>query len=298
MTDMGNQNHNQFQPAGGATPAPAPQGVPAQDAAPKPSTSEPSECAKLPLGVVLEIAGSGSQIALDPERLNECMEDDDPSVMLAGQVGSQIKIRVGNSWLLASVRTQRKDRRANGGILADIDFLGEGVEEKLTGVLRGFRRGVTRYPIPGAMVYPATTEDLKQVYASDGRANIQIGTVFPTKDIRAGIYVDAMLGKHFALLGSTGTGKSTSAALILHRICDVSPKGHIVMIDPHGEYAAAFKDNGAIYDVNNLALPYWLMNFEEHCEVFVTSTGSDHNMDCDILAKCLLAARAKNRMAE
>ncbi len=298
MTDMGNQNHNQFQPAGGATPAPAPQGVPAQDAAPKPSTSEPSECAKLPLGVVLEIAGSGSQIALDPERLNECMEDDDPSVMLAGQVGSQIKIRVGNSWLLASVRTQRKDRRANGGILADIDFLGEGVEEKLTGVLRGFRRGVTRYPIPGAMVYPATTEDLKQVYASDGRANIQIGTVFPTKDIRAGIYVDAMLGKHFALLGSTGTGKSTSAALILHRICQAAPDGHIVMIDPHGEYSAAFRQTGLILDVSNLQMPYWLMNFEEHCEVLLTSNGNERQVDEDILAKCLLKSRQKSRLAE
>ncbi|MBE5074898.1 DUF87 domain-containing protein [Erythrobacteraceae bacterium E2-1 Yellow Sea] len=298
MTDMGNQNHNQFQPAGGATHAPVPQGVPAQDAAPKPSTSEPSECAKLPLGVVLEIAGSGSQIALDPERLNECMEDDDPSVMLAGQVGSQIKIRVGNSWLLASVRTQRKDRRANGGILADIDFLGEGVEEKLTGVLRGFRRGVTRYPIPGAMVYPATTEDLKQVYASDGRANIQIGTVFPTKDIRAGIYVDAMLGKHFALLGSTGTGKSTSAALILHRICQAAPDGHIVMIDPHGEYSAAFRQTGLILDVSNLQMPYWLMNFEEHCEVLLTSNGNERQVDEDILAKCLLKSRQKSRLAE
>ena len=53
-----------------------------------------------------------------------------------------------------------------------------------------------------------------------------------------------MLGKHFALLGSTGTGKSTSAALILHRICEAAPEGHIVMIDPHGEYSAAFRNTG------------------------------------------------------
>src|SRR3546814_14015126 len=91
---------------------------------------------------------------------------------------------------------------------------------------------------------------------------------------------------------------STSAALILHRICDLAPQGHIVMIDPHGEYSAAFKGNGAVYDVNNLAMPYWLMNFEEHCEVFVTSEGAERTIDCDLLAKCLLAARAKTRMAE
>jgi uncharacterized protein len=84
---------------------------------------------------------------------------------------------------------------------------------------------VTRYPIPGALIYPATSNDLRQIYASDGRSIIQVGTVFPTKDIRAGLYVDAMLGKHFALLGSTGTGKSTSAALILHRICEHAPEG-------------------------------------------------------------------------
>jgi len=254
--------------------------------------------ARLPIGVVLEISGSGSQIALDLQRITECMDDADPSVALAGQVGSQIKIRVGDSWLLGSVRDQRKDRRTEGGIIAHIDFLGEGSEEKLTGHIHGFRRGVTRYPIPGAMIYPATTRDLEQIYASDGRASITIGKVFPTKDIRAGLYIDAMLGKHFALLGSTGTGKSTSAALILHRICEAAPKGHIVMIDPHGEYSAAFRTTGQILDVSNLQMPYWLMNFEEHCEVLLSSSGNDRQTDQDILAKVLLAARAKNRLAQ
>lgn len=258
-----------------------------------------NENAVLPIGVVLEIAGSGSQIALDPQRLTECFEDDDPSVALAGQVGSQIKIRVGTGWLLASVRTQKKDgRRGAEGIIANIDFLGEGDEEKLTGKIHSFRRGVTRYPIPGALVFPATNADLRQIYASDGRSSIQIGTVFPTKDIRAGLYIDAMLGKHFALLGSTGTGKSTSASLILHRICEAAPDGHILMIDPHGEYSAAFRNNGLILDVSNLAMPYWLMNFEEHCEVFLTTTGNERQEDADILAKCLLKARYKNRLAE
>jgi DNA helicase HerA-like ATPase len=217
---------------------------------------------------------------------------------LAGQVGSQVKIRVGKGWLLASVRTQRQDAKTPGGIMAQIDFLGEGDEERLTGRIHSFRRGVTHYPIPGALVYPATSHDLRQIYASDGRSSIQVGTVFPTRDIRAGMYIDAMLGKHFALLGSTGTGKSTSAALILHRICESSPEGHIVMIDPHGEYSAAFKQTGMIFDVSNLQMPYWLMNFEEHCEVFLTSSGNDRQEDMDILSKCLLAARSKNRLAE
>jgi hypothetical protein len=251
-----------------------------------------------PIGVVLDVGGAGSQIAFDAQRLNECAQDADPSVALAGQVGSQIKIRVGNAWLLASVRNQKQDTKTSGGILSAVDFLGEGEEERLTGRIHSFRRGVTGYPIPGALVYPATSQDLRQIYASDGRPSIQIGNVYPTKDIRAGLYIDALLGKHFALLGSTGTGKSTSAALILHRICESAPEGHVILIDPHGEYSAAFRNTGIILDVSNLQMPYWLMNFEEHCEMFLTSSGNDRQEDADILAKCLLQARMKNRLAD
>ena len=250
------------------------------------------------IGQVIEIAGSSSQIVIDNHALIELAEDSDPSIAMAGQVGSQIKIRLGSTWLLASIRTQKLHPSDNSLVLAAIDFLGEGDEEKLTGQLRNFRRGVTRYPVPGSEVFPVSSADLKQIYATDSRANIEIGKVFPTSDIRGALYVDAMLGKHFALLGSTGTGKSTSAALILHRICDLAPQGHIVMIDPHGEYGSAFRKNGAIFNVNNLALPYWLMNFEEHCEVLIKSTGDAQQMDRDILAKCLLAARSKNRLAD
>ncbi len=291
MNDMSRNGFSQARPAvANEVPAGA-EGLSA-------SAAQSIDNAREPIGIVLEIAGSSSQIALDLTRLQECSGDTDPSISLAGQVGSQVKIRVGNSWLLASVRTQRQDSKSPGGIVANIDFLGEGDEERLTGRIHSFRRGVTRYPIPGALIYPATSNDLRQIYAGDGRTSIEIGTVFPTRDIRAGLYIDSLLGKHFALLGSTGTGKSTSAALILHRICEAAPDGHILMVDPHGEYSAAFKNTGMIFDVSNLQMPYWLMNFEEHCEVFLTSTGNDKQEDSDILAKCLLQARGKNRLAE
>jgi uncharacterized protein len=285
MNDMTSHGMNHAQPANAQDVAAA--GLP-----------ENIDNAREPIGIVLEIAGSGSQIALDLQRLQECATDADPSIALSGQVGSQVKIRVGSGWLLASVRTQRQDSKTPGGILANIDFLGEGDEEKLTGRIHGFRRGVTSYPIPGALIYPTTSKDLREIYASDGRSSIQVGTVYPTKDIRAGIYVDAFLGKHFALLGSTGTGKSTSASLILHRICEAAPEGHVLMIDPHGEYSAAFRHTGLILDVSNLQMPYWLMNFEEHCEVFITSTGNDRQEDQEVLSRCLLQARMKNRLAE
>ncbi|WP_422343232.1 ATP-binding protein [Parasphingorhabdus sp.] len=293
MSDMGSHNF----PA--ARPLPQ---ADEEDVAPAVATHAPSPTPKRSeghkIGEVIEIAGSGSRIVMDAAVLTSLGDHPDKTITMAGQVGSQVKIRVGQTWLLANIRTQKLYEGQSGLIIAEIDFLGEGDEERLTGHIYNFRRGVTRYPVPGSIVYAVTTADLKQVYASDGRANVEIGTVYPTDDIRGALYVDSMLGKHFALLGSTGTGKSTSAALILHKICDIAPEGHILMIDPHGEYSAAFKTNGRLFDVNNLNLPYWLMNFREHCEVFVQSTGDAKQMDCDILAKCLLAAKAKSQAAQ
>lgn len=251
-----------------------------------------------PVGIVTEISGSGSRVTFDRGAVEALRGHPDETLATVGQVGCLVKVRVGSTWLVASVRTLRLTDDGHADIAAQIDFLGEGEEERLTGKLYRFRRGVTRYPTPGAPVMPISNEDMRQVYQTDDRANVKIGNVYPTRDIRAALYIDAMLGKHFALLGSTGTGKSTSAALILHRICEAAPQGHILMIDPHGEYAAAFATRGAIYDVGNLAMPYWLMNFEEHCEIFLSgSTGSQRQIDTDILAKCLLAARGKNRLA-
>lgn len=256
------------------------------------------ELALTVIGSVIDIAGSSSRVQISKTRLAQVQGASDQSLKMAGQVGSLIKLKVGSTWLVASVRTLSSDPQNDDAILANIDFLGEGDEERLTGRIYNFRRGVTRYPSPGCLVLPTAGDDMRQLYAADNRANIDIGTIYPTADVRGTLYIDAMLGKHFALLGSTGTGKSTAAALILHRICDLAPQGHIVMIDPHGEYSAAFKHNGALFDVSNLNMPYWLMNFEEHCEVILTSEGSARQIDADILSKCILQARAKSRVAD
>ena len=264
-----------------------------EGAAPK---KEVSPVADLPpIGIVAEIAGSGSRIQMDGAALAATSNHADPSVAMSGQVGSQVKMLVSNSWLIANVRTMKSGE--NGEVIAAIDFLGEGQRDS-NGAMTNFRRGVTRYPIPGDKVLPVSTQDLRAVFAADDSPHIEIGTVYPTDDIRGALYVDQMLSKHFAVLGSTGTGKSTSVSLILHRISELSPEGHIVMIDPHGEYSAAFKDCGELFNVDNLQLPFWLMNFEEHCEVLLTTHGSERQRDADILAKCLLSARTKGKNLE
>jgi uncharacterized protein len=263
-----------------------------------PPATAPVSFQSLEVGKVLDIAGSSSRIMLDKRQLAKLAASNDSCLNMCGQVGSLIKIKVSGIWLVANVRTLVAVPEDDNLVSGQIDFLGEGDEERLTGRIYNFRRGVTRYPMPGSAVFAAGSDDMRQLYAADDRAHVDIGTVYPTADVRAALYVDAFLGKHFALLGSTGTGKSTSAALILHKICDLAPEGHIVMIDPHGEYSAAFKTNGALFDVSNLAMPYWLLNFQELCEVFITSEGSERQTDCDILSKCLLAARSKSRVAE
>ncbi|MCE7795126.1 DUF87 domain-containing protein [Sphingobium sufflavum] len=250
------------------------------------------------LGVVSDIAGGSARILIDIAAMEALSQDDDPAIATAGHVGSQVKMRVGKHWIVANVRTLSIDTRSAAHISADVDFLGEGAQEMLTGRLSKFRRGVTRFPVPGTDVFPMSEADLNAIYTGHEDACVEVGTVYPTAGTRASLLVDSFLGRHFALLGSTGTGKSTAAALILHRICDLSPEGHVVMIDPHGEYGAAFAENGVSFDAGSLELPYWLMNFEEHCEVFITSHGAERAQDMDVLGRCILAARSRNRLAE
>src|SRR6185295_12823294 len=104
------------------------------------------------------IAGSGSQVRLDPSVLSALSTNADPSVAMSGQVGSQVKMIVGSSWLIANVRTMRADETTE--IVAHVDFLGEGNRDS-SGKLSHFRRGVTKFPIPGAQVHPVTSDDLR-----------------------------------------------------------------------------------------------------------------------------------------
>ena len=258
------------------------------------SLERAASLAATPLGRIETVAGGGAETRLNPQLLELMARDADVAVAMAGEIGSMLKMTVAGRCVIGSVHALGHE---GGEITARISFLGEG-ELGDEGEVVAFRRGVTRYPLPGTPVIAVSSLDMNAIFAAGDAPHIEIGTVHPTSSTRAALLIDAMLGKHFALLGSTGTGKSTATALILHRICQMAPAGHIVMIDPHGEYDAAFAEVGASFNVTNLAMPYWLMNFEEHCEVLLTTAGAERQTDADILAKCLLAARQKNRAAE
>ena len=109
---------------------------------------------------------------------------------MSGQVGSQIKMIVGNSWLIANVRTLRAGD--DGELVAHVDFLGEGTQRCRR---QDEQFPPRRHPLsdPGRRGLPVTTEDMRAIFAASDEPHIEIGTVYPTDDIRGALYVDPML---------------------------------------------------------------------------------------------------------
>lgn len=208
-------------------------------------------------------------------------------------IGAMVKISVGDGVVYGSV-DRVYPAGANGEYLeAELSMIGEG-SLTATGEVVDFRRGVSQYPFPGDVVHSTSQADWSKIFRLENTTTITLGDLYATPGMKASLNLDSLLGKHFAVLGSTGVGKSTTVAALLHKVLDAAPNGHVVLIDPHGEYAAAFKDNAIHLDVQTLNLPFWLMNFEEHAEAFLTSDGASRERDRDILGKCLLHVRQKN----
>ena len=174
----------------------------------------PENSAFLTLGHIYEVSGASAQAVLDAAMVHQLSGHDDPCIAMAGQIGGFIKIKVANAWLVANIRTLAMFGSDGDRIIAAIDFMGEGDFDTRTRTLTNFRRGITRYPSPGLPISPLDNHELQQIFATDGRPHFEIGTVYPTKDIRGAVYLDGLLNRHFALLGSTGTGKSTAATTL------------------------------------------------------------------------------------
>ncbi len=98
-------------------------------------------------------------------------------------------------------------------------------------------------------------------------------------------------GKHFAILGTTGTGKSCTTALILRSILAKNPAAHILLLDPHNEYATAFSDWAEVITPRNMQLPFWLLNFEEMVEVLIAD--SARKAEIEILQELIPIAKAR-----
>ncbi|MCJ2178704.1 helicase HerA domain-containing protein [Novosphingobium album (ex Hu et al. 2023)] len=248
------------------------------------------------LGTVLDVNGECATCVLKIDVLRQLRGEGGAQVQPAS-IGCYVKIGVGEQWLIGSISDMSAIRSNSHLVSVVVDLLGEG-HRGADGGLSDFQRGVTNFPLAGDDIYPASNKDLACIFSTNNEPHIEIGTVHPTTDVRASLLYDKMLSRHFAVLGSTGSGKSTLVSLILHRIMEAAPEGHIVVIDPHGEYAAAFAETGQVYNVDNLELPYWMMNLEEHCEAFIPETEANREVDINVMAKCLLAARLRTSVVE
>ena len=150
-----------------------------------------------------------------------------------------------------------------------------------------FKRGGQQIAIPPSNVSIADDDILKGIYESIGEEKkFCFSTLAQKPNIQIAVDGDKFFSKHIAVVGSTGSGKSGTVARILQEGInptadqtqrEVLNNTHILLFDLHGEYKTAFPKSKKL-DVNNLVLPYWLMNSEELEEMFIESNETNsHN---------------------
>src|SRR5689334_12033306 len=212
-----------------------------------------------------------------------------PLSEVRGTVGKFVSIRCATSTIVAMITdVTSENMNASDAYIASagVDLLGE----ILGGDRPKFQRGVTHYPTIGDTVELITSQELRTVYAPSGSDQINVGTLQQDRSVTAYVDVEEMLSKHFAVLGSTGVGKSTSVSLLLNEILKARPNLRIFLLDVHNEYGRCFGDRALVLNPRNLKLPFWLFNFEEIVDVlFAGRPGVPEELD--ILAEVIPIAK-------
>src|SRR5215216_917408 len=181
-------------------------------------------------------------------------------------VGRFISIRCATSVIVAmitEVSCENLPSSDNYIASASVDLLGE----ILGGDRPKFQRGVTNYPTIGDTVDLITNQELRTIYAPSGSDQINVGTLQQDRSVIAYVDIEEMLSKHFAVLGSTGVGKSTGVSLLVNEILKARPNLRVFLLDVHNEYGRCFGDRALVLNPRNLKLPFWLFNFEEIVDV-------------------------------
>ncbi|MGE5271790.1 MAG: ATP-binding protein [Thiohalocapsa sp.] len=176
--------------------------------------------------------------------------------------------------------------------IVEVELLGEMLRSEKGE--RAFQRGVSMFPAIEAPVYLATAENLAQVYAPLGTASVPVGTIYQAASVPAYLRIDDLMGKHFSIVGTTGSGKSCAVATILRAVIEHNPNAHVMLLDPHNEYARAFAERAVVLSPDDgLHLPYWLFNFDELAEIVLGSDRGDIEQR-KILSESVLSAKQGN----
>lgn len=206
-----------------------------------------------------------------------------------GQVGSFVRIPQGYQDLFgvvsdvgASAMPKATDLEAwDAGRWMQIQLVGESIGG-------AFERGISQYPNIGDNVHITTESGLARIYGSTEFGQIVIGSLSSAESIPAKVSLDELLTRHSAVLGSTGSGKSTTVASLLRSITDTPsegdgyPSARVLMLDIHGEYPEALADVARVYavdprsDQERLLIPYWALDSSDLLD-FLTGGVSDRH---------------------
>jgi DNA helicase HerA-like ATPase len=245
------------------------------------------------LGHIVSVRGS----RLTSE-LTQQVRDGGPSGTAGAAFGALVKLPMDEATVYGVVaELWMASGTAGHGPMMSIDLLGE-VAAPAHGTPPRFQRGVTRYPRLGQEVRAVSQADLALVFAHPDVSCVRLGTVQQSSGLPAYVVTDGLLGKHFAVLGTTGTGKSCTVALILQAILQRHPNGHVLILDPHNEYAPAFGSRAVLINPASLRLPYWMMNGDELISALVSADGPEREAEVNILKQAVLDARRRFASAE
>ncbi|MGY4309486.1 DNA helicase HerA-like ATPase [Bradyrhizobium sp. USDA 4369] len=234
-------------------------------------------------GRVISVRGSQARVGILSTQQMTVSE-------IRATVGRFISIRCPSATIIAiitEVTSEDLSQAHDYVATASVDLLGEilGPAERPK-----FQRGVTHYPTIGDAVDMITSQELRTIYTPTAGDHIDIGALQQDTSVRACVNVEEMLSKHFAVLGSTGVGKSTGVSLLLNEILKARPNLRIFLLDVHNEYGRCFGERALVLNPRNLKLPFWLFNFEEIVDVlFGGRPGVPEELD--ILAEVIPLAK-------
>lgn len=239
------------------------------------------------LGTVEDVKGATVSVILDEDTIAGLAFVDGHGYRI-GQLGSFVRIPIGYVDLFgivsqvgaSAVPERLSETEAYGHRWMTIQLVGEGTH-------RGeFKRGLSQYPTIGDTVHLVTEEDLTYIYGRpDSPRYIKVGHLASSESIPALVDIDALITRHCAVVGSTGTGKSTTIASLLNTISAPGrfKSARVIVFDIHGEYAQAMQEHSTIFRINAdrrrnevpLYIPYWALNFDELLSVTFGDTLSD-----------------------
>ena len=210
------------------------------------------------------------------------------------QIGTILKILTSKSIVVAMVSSLRigatDDEGLGDGCLANLNILGEITTNPATKETKFFR-GVRSFPVLNEAIYNMSPDDLRMIFNKETASCIEIGRLQQDNSIIAKVRTDDLLSKHFAILGSTGSGKSCTVALVLQAILKENGNAHVVLFDPHNEYSKSFGPMAEVISNDTLDIPIWMFDFVETTEL-LTSDIEDHaREETEVLHDVLLKAK-------